>query len=97
MAISASRVVFQDRRDQMLQTMAVDTARAKSKSREARHQAVKQAGHRRVSYKRFKGRRGDAMEEEMRKALRERRKKPILFMQGWLEAQLQANAEEEAS
>ena len=95
MAISSSRVVFQDSRDQMLLTMAVDTARAKSKSRDARRKVAKQAGPRGVRYQKFTGRRGDAM--EVQEALWERRKNSIRFMERWLEVQLQANAEEGTS
>ena len=69
MAISSSRVVAQDCRDQMLLTMAVDTARAKSKSRDVRLKVAKQVEGRGVRYQKFKGRRGDAMEEELREAL----------------------------
>ena len=81
----------------MLLTMAVDTARAKSRSRDARRKVAKQAGFLGVRYQKFKSRRGDAMEEELQEALRDRRKKSIRFMEGWLEAQLQANAEEGTS
>ena len=78
----------------MLLTMAVDTARAKSKTRAVRLKAAKQVGHRGERYQNFKGRRGVALDEERREIVRERRRKSILFMEGWLEAQLQANAEE---
>ena len=78
----------------MLLTMAVDTARAKSKTRAVRLKVAKQVGHRGARYQNFKGRRGVAMDEERREIVRERRRKSILFMEGWLEAQLQANAEE---
>ena len=47
-----------------------------------------------MRYQNFKGRRGVALDEERREIIRERRRKSILFMEGWLEAQLQANAEE---
>ena len=94
MAITASRVIAQDRRDRMLLTMAVDTARAKSKTRAIRIKIAKQVGHRGVRYQNFKGRRGVAMDEERQEIIRERRRESIRFMEGWLEPQLQANAEE---
>ena len=78
----------------MLLTMAVDTARAKSKTRAVRIKIAKQVGHRGVRYQNFKGRRGVAMDDERQEIIRERRRKSIRFMEGWLEAQLQANAEE---
>ena len=78
----------------MLLTMAVDTARAKSKTRAVRLKAAKQVGYRGERYQKFKGRRGVALDEERMEIVRERRRKSILFMEGWLEAQLQANAEE---
>ena len=78
----------------MLLTMAVDTARAKSKTRAVRVKIAKQVGHRGVRYQNFKGRRGVAMDKERQEIIRERRKKSIRFMEEWLEAQLQANAEE---
>ena len=97
MTTSASRVALKDRRDQMLLTMAIEVARTKSKSREILHNFARQAGYRRVRYQKFKGRRGDATEEEVYEALRERREKSIRFMEGWWEAQLRANAEEGTS
>ena len=81
----------------MLLTMAVDTARAKSKTRDVRLKIAKQVGHRGVRYQNFKGRRGVVMDEERQEVIRERRKKSIRFMEEWLEAQLQANAEEGTS
>ena len=97
MVITSSRVIAQDRQDRMLLTMAVDTARAKSKSRDVRLKIAKQVGHRGVRYQKFKGRRGAAMDEELQEIIRERRKKSIRFMEEWLEAQLQANAKEGTS
>ena len=78
----------------MLLTMAVDTARAKSKTRAVRLKVAKQVGYRGVRYQNFKGRRGVAMDEERQEIIRERRRKSIRFMEEWLEAQFQANAEE---
>ena len=49
----------------MLLTMAVDTARAKSKSRDVCLKIAKQAGYRGVRYQKFKGRRGATMDEEL--------------------------------
>ena len=80
-------LALKDRRDQMILTMAIDAAHTKSKFCEARHKVARQVGYRRVRYQRFKSRRGDAMEEEVREVLRERRKKSIRFMGEWLEAQ----------
>jgi len=95
MPVSASRqLAMSDRRVQMIPTMAIDAARTKSKSREARHKVARQVGYRHVRYQRFKGRPGDAMEEDARVAIRERRQKSIRFMEGWLEAQDLVNSEE---
>ena len=66
----------------------------KSKTRAVRLKIAKQVGHRGARYQNFKGRRGVAMDEERQEIIRERRRKSIRFMEGWLEAQLQANAEE---
>ena len=95
MSPSATRLLeISDRRDQMVLTMTVDAARVKTKSREARHKKERQATYRRVRYQRFKGRRGDAMEDEMREAARARRAKSLQRMMTWLESQAKANAEE---
>jgi len=84
---ASSLLELRDRRDHMVLTMAIDAARIKTRSREARHKKARQAGYRRVRYQRFQGRRGDAMEEEVREAVRESRKKSIKIMEKWLEAQ----------
>jgi hypothetical protein len=83
-----------DRRDKMTLGMARDASRAKDKAREVKHKKVRQVGYRQGRYQRFKGRRDEAMEEEVREARRVRVKKSNDFMAGWLEAQAQANAEE---
>ena len=95
MSPSATRLLeISDRRDQMVLTMTVDAARVKTKSREARHKKERQVTYRRVRYQRFKGRRGDAMEDEVREAVRARRAKSLQRMMMWLESQARANAEE---
>ena len=95
MSPSASRLLeISDRRDQMVLTMAVDAARVKAKSREARHKKERQVVYRGVRYQRFNGRREDVMQEEVREAKRARRAKSIQRMTMWLEAQDHANAEE---
>jgi len=95
MSPSATRLLeISDRRDQMVLTMTVDAARAKTKSREARHKKERQVAYRRVRYQRFKGRRGDAMEGEVREVVRARQAKSLHRMLMWLETQARANAEE---
>ena len=81
----------------MLLSMAIEAARTKSKFHEARHKIARQVGHRHVRYQKSKGRRGDAMEEEVREVLWERHKKSICFTGEWREAQSRANAEEKTS
>ena len=49
-------------------------------------------GYRGVCYQRFKGRRGEAMEDEVRQEIRARRAKSIQVMAEWLEAQAISNA-----
>ena len=95
MSPSATRLLeISDRRDQMVLTMAVDAARVKSKSREARHKKERQVAYRRVRYQRFKGRRRDAMEGDVREAARVRRAKSRQRMVRGLELQDRANAKE---
>ena len=95
MSPSASRLLeISDRRDQMVLTMVVDAARVKAKSREAFRKKKRQVEYRSVRYRRFNGRRDDAMEEEVHEARRARRAKSIRRMAEWLEAQGRANAEE---
>ena len=95
MSPSATRLLeISDRRDQMVLTMAVDAARVKSKSREAHHKKEQQVAYRRVRYQRFKGRRVDAKEGEVREAARVRRAKYLQRMLRWLELQGRANAKE---
>jgi len=95
MSPSATRLLeISDRRDQMVLTMTVDAARVKTKSREARRKKERQVAYRRVRYQRFKGRRGDAMEDEVREAVRARRAKSLQRMMMRLELQARANAEE---
>jgi len=95
MSPSATRLLeISDRRDQMVLTMAVDAALVKTKSRESRHKKERQVAYRRVRYQRFKGRRGDAMEGEVREVVRARRAKSLQRMVMWLELQERANAEE---
>jgi len=95
MTASASEVLgVKDRRNQMVLSMAKDAVRVKEKSREARHKKTRQVGYRSVRCQRFKGRRGAAMEEEVRAEVRTRRARSIHIMAKWLELQAQANAEE---
>jgi len=85
---SASRLLeLSDRRDQLVLSMVIDAARVKTKAGEAKRKQARQIGYRSVRYQRFKGRRGDAMEDEVRQAIRARRAKSIQIMAEWLEAQ----------
>jgi len=88
MVSSASEVLgVQDRRDQMVLSMAKDVARVKEKSREARHKKIRQVGYWSVKYKRFQGRRGEVLDEEVQAEERERRARSIRLMAPWLEDQ----------
>jgi len=78
----------------MVLSMAKDAARVKEKSRGARHTKIRQVGYRSVRYQRFQGRRGKAMEEEVRAGVRARRARSIQVMAQWLESQARAYAEE---
>ena len=90
---SASRLLeLSDRRDQLVLSMVIDLARVKTKAVEAKRKQARQVGYRSVRYQRFKGRRGDAMEDEVRQAIRARRTKSIQIMAEWLEAQALSNA-----
>ena len=83
-----------DRRDILLLGMARDASRVKVKAKEALHKKIRQTGYRRVRYQRFKGRREDVLDDEIRERRRLRRVKSIQFMDAWLSAQAQANSEE---
>ena len=74
--------------------MARDATRVKVKAREVLHKKIRQTGYRRVKYQRFKGRREDALDDEIRERRRLRRVKSIQFMEAWLSAQTQAKSEE---
>jgi hypothetical protein len=67
--------------------MAKDVARVKEKSREARHKKIRQVGYWSVKYKRFQGRRGEVLDEEVQAEERERRARSIRLMAPWLEDQ----------
>ena len=95
MSSSALRLqISKDRRDTLLLVMASDASRVKIKAREALHKKTRQTGYRQVRYQRFKGRREDALEDEIRERRRLRRIKSIQAMEAWLSAQAQANSEE---
>jgi len=90
---SASRLLeLSDRRDQLALSMVIDAARVKTKIGEAKRRKARQVGYRSVRYQRFKGRRGDALEEEVRHVVRVRRAKSIQIMADWLEAQAISDA-----
>jgi len=93
MPSSASRLLeLSDRRDQLALSMVIDAARVKKKLGEAKRKQARQVGYRGVRYQRFKGRRGEAMEDEMRQEIRARRTRSIQVMAEWLEAQAISNA-----
>ena len=95
MSSSAIRLqISKDRRDAFLLAMASDASRIKTKAREALHKRTRQTGYRQVRYQRFKGRREDVLEDEIRERRRLRRIKSIQNMKAWLSAQVQANSEE---
>ena len=95
MSSSALRLqLSKDRRDAFLLAMASDASRIKTKAREALHKRTRQTGYRQVRYQRFKGRREDVLEDEIRERRRLRRVKSIQTMEAWLSAQAQANSEE---
>jgi hypothetical protein len=96
MPASAARLITQrDRRDQMMLSMAIDAAHAKRSLREARHKRARQSIHRQVRYRRFQGRRDEAMGEDTRGgAYLVRLERSIETMATWLRAQAEANAEE---
>ena len=95
MPTSASKLeAIKDGRDKMLLSMALHAARVKTRSREARHKKERQRSYRKVRYKRFKGRRDDFMDEDMRQAEITRRAKSLQWTAKWLKAQDRANAEE---
>jgi hypothetical protein len=79
-----------ERRDTMVLAMASHAARVRVKVREAKHKEARQAGHRTERYKKFKGRRHVALQEDLH-ARRARRSQAMLL---WLEAQALVNAEE---
>ena len=91
---ASCQLKISDRRDQMILTMAVDAARAKDKSHEARQRKERQVAYRGVRYQRFNGRREDVMKEEVREAKRARRAKSLQRTERWSEAQGCADAEE---
>jgi len=91
-ASNAFRV--KDRRDQMVLGMTKDAARVKEKSRAARRNGLRQVEYRGTRYRRFQGRLGDALEEELRAEVRARRERSIRLMVRWLEQQELANSEE---
>ena len=74
--------------------MASDASRVKVKAREALHKKIRQTGYRRARYQRFKGRREDVLEDEIRERGHLRRVKSIQKMEAWLSAQAQVNSEE---
>ena len=91
-ASNAFRV--KDRRDQMVLGLTKDAVRVKEKSRAARRKGLRQVEYRGTRYRRSQGRRGDAMEEEVRVEVRARRERSIQIMVQWLEQQELANSEE---
>jgi hypothetical protein len=78
----------------MMLSMAIDAAHAKRSLREARHKRARQTIHRQARYRRFQGRRDEAMGEDTRGAYRARLERSIEIMATWLTAQGEANAEE---
>jgi len=93
--ISASNAFrVQDRRDQMALGMTKDAAKVREKTRVARRKGLRQVEYRGTRYRRFQGRRGEVLEEEVRAEVRARRRRSIQKMAQWLEQQELANAEE---
>ena len=91
---SSALQISKDRRDTLLLVMASHASRVKVKARKALHKKIWQTGHRQVRYQRFKGRREDVLEDEIRERRRLRRIKSIQNMKAWLSAQSRVNAEE---
>ena len=78
----------------MVLGMTKDAARVKEKSRAARRKELSQVEYPGTRYRRFQGRRGEALEEEVRAEVRARRQRSIQIMARWLEQQELANSEE---
>jgi len=93
--ISASNAFrMQDQRDRMILGMTKDAAKVREKARVARRKGLRQVEYRGTRYRRFQGRRGEVLEEEVRAEVRARRRRSIQKMAQWLEQQELANAEE---
>jgi hypothetical protein len=93
--ISASNAFrVQDQRDRMILGMTKDAAKIREKARVARRKGLRQVEYRGTRYRRFQGRRGEVLEEEVRAEVRARRRRSIQKMAQWLEQQELANAEE---
>ena len=92
--IASKREARKDRRHKMLLNMAIHTAKAKNKSREARHKKERQMTYRKHRYNNFNWRRDGAMEKDHRREERTRRVKSRRMTEQWLKAQDRANAEE---
>ena len=78
----------------MVLGMTKDAARVKEKSRAARRKGLRQVEYRGTRHRRFQGRRGEALEEEVRAEVRARRQRSIQIMARWLEQQELANSKE---
>jgi hypothetical protein len=62
---AARQFALSERRDKMILAMATHVARVKVKLRDAKHEAVRQVGHRTERYQQFKGRRSTVLQEDL--------------------------------
>ena len=92
--LASKRDAKKDRHHKMLLDMAIHTAKAKNKSREARHKKERQVTYRKHRYKNFNWRRVGAMEKDHRREEHIRRVKSRRMTEQWLKGQARVNAEE---